>query len=401
MGDAAFANHQRASAAFSTLRAGWGSGIVNWLAGCVQILIMLAASAFGIGFGMAAWRDTGNAFAGAMLLWAMLYYPAMIVHELGHYFGARLAGMAVLHVRLSAIEIRPQQRGFRMRWNPIRKQLRVGGYVMAFSDPARPRREQVIALASGGPAVNLALAVVLVVAGWAWLPHRAGWLCEAFAAMNAGMGFANLVPRQGIVPSDGRTLLQALRHRLNDSPQVRLISLSVFGCTADRLPGEDLVALEAQASPLPLVALWYRLKAHQNRGEWKEAVSMRATLDERLHAMDQTPASRPADLIAVIQTEIAFSQAMVTKDAAVLVDGLLPPKVAWDVPFLWPRCLALRAALAGDMARCVESLVVSRRYAENAIDQALPISERMIRASMAASFGDAWSEEAIGSVRTA
>lgn len=388
---------RREADAFSMPWVGQCSSAVAWLTRGVQLLVMVVASVFGLGYGMAALGDSSDAMPGALLLWGVSYYPAMMVHELGHYLGARLAGMAVLRIQLSAVEILPQRRGFRWRWRPLQKQLQVGGYVLAFADPSRPPRQQIIALAAGGPGLNLAVAAVLALVAWIAPPHGVGWWWMVFAAMNAGLGVANLVPRQGKggFRSDGLILLHALQHRLEISPYMRLISLSVFGCTADRLPADDLALLEAQASPMRLVALWYRVKAHQNRGEWLEAASKKTALDDLVPSLDPAQASLLVGLIACIGTEIAFSQAMLSKDASVLTAPLLPPKVAWEMPALWPRCLALRAALAGDIEQCVASLAVSRRMAENAIDRALPASEQMIRASMSEAFGHAWTEDAI------
>ncbi|SFS18853.1 Peptidase family M50 [Dyella sp. OK004] len=399
--DAAMPPH--VATVFSLRWSGWRGSAISWLARGVQILVMLAASIVGIGFGMAAFSDSAGALAGGLLLWSALYYPAMIVHELGHYFGARRAGMAVLRMQLGAIEIVPQRKGFRWCWSPLKKQWRIGGYVLAFADPGLPKRKQIIALVVGGPGANLAVAAVLALAGWLSPPQGAGWAWMVFAAMNACLGLANLVPRlgKGGFPSDGLTLLRALRHRIDNSSYTRLVSLSVFGCTADRLPDDDIAALEAQALPMPLVALWYRMKADQNKGDWQAAAGKQAALEALLLSMDRAQTTQLADLIACIRTEIAFSQAIVTRDATVLADDLLPPKTAWHAPSLWPRCLALRAALAGDVERCVASLALSKRYAENAVDRALPISEQMIRAFMAEALGHAWNERAIDASRTA
>lgn len=166
------------------------------------------------------------------------------------------------------------------------------------------------------------------------------------------------------------------------------MSRSLSGQTADQLPEDELAILEAQASPMPLVALWYRLKADQNRRDWARAVSRSVQFDLLVAAFD--PASRAAlpDLLATLRTELAFSQAMLTGDETGLTDDLLPASAAWVAPWLLPRCQALRASLRGDHAHCTHLLKLSERSAENAIDRALWRSEALLRGYIASIFNE-------------
>ena len=85
---------------------------------------------------------------------------------------------------------------------------------------------------------------------------------------------------------------------------------------------------------------------------------------------------------ALVRTELAFADAMLSGDASGLTDGLLPKATAWIVPTLWPRCLALRAMLAGDMTGAERLLDETKHFAEQSMDKALPKSEALIRAYM-------------------
>jgi hypothetical protein len=256
-------------------------------------------------------------------------------------------------------------------------------------------REQMLKMLWGGPGANLAVAATMGAAAWAGMPHPGAWLCLAFGVMNLWLALANLVPRQKVLPSDGLALLQWWRDAdAIDVRYLRLISLSAFGCTADRLPVDDIAALEAQPAPMPLIAMWYRLKALQHRGAW-QAVAEQDALDPLLEAMDGASRTACADLAALLRTEIAFSAALARRDAAGLYEELLPKRTAWYAPWLPLRCEALRAVLAGDLPRCLRALARSKRHAENAVDRSLPLSEAMIRAGMAAVFEHAWDEAVI------
>lgn len=124
--------------------------------------------------------------AGALLLWALLYYldsgtlvlqalAACALHELGHYAAIRLLGGRVARLKLSCV-----------------------GAEMALSArcPLGPARELAAALA--GPAVNLLCA---------WLCSGLGeaWWC--FTGLHLALGLFNLLP---VGPLDGGRALSCL-----------------------------------------------------------------------------------------------------------------------------------------------------------------------------------------------
>jgi len=133
---------------------------------------------------------------------------------------------------------------------------------------------------------------------------------------------------------------------------------------------------------MPLSALWYRLKGHQNRGEWLQAAQLQETYDQLMEGVPKPTKAKLVASSAYLRTELVFSRAMLSRDAACLTDDLLPKVLAWSVPTLLPRCLALRALLHGDIATALKLLDLVQRFAEQSMDKALPQSEAMIRRQM-------------------
>lgn len=350
----------------------------NAFARVVQIAVLFAWG-FLAGFcGLALFGDGG--FGWILLLWAVLHYPAVAVHELGHCVGARLGGMRVSAVQIGALEFIPLRRGFRWRWMPLPKKARLGGYVMAYPHPRRPPRQSRVLMIGGGPAANLIVAVCFSGVGELARPHAFGWLCLMFAAINAALGLGNLVPHMGTLANDGLRLWQLWRAGPDyvEDVSARLAGASMAGCTADSLPEHDLAELEARGTIGKLSALWYRLKGAQNRGEWAQAAAAQDVMEALLSELDPRSLAPWKEFLTVLRAEIAFSRAVLSHDSAAIGNELLPPKLAWYMPHFRPRCLALQAALAGDAQRCMQWLDKCRGYAERSNDAALPLSEAMI-----------------------
>lgn len=172
--------------------------------------------------------------AGALLLWALLYYldsggmvpqvlAACALHELGHYAAIRLLGGRVTRLRITCV-----------------------GAEMALSArfPMGPAGELAAALA--GPAVNLLCAGLCAGLG-------EGWYC--FAGIHLALGLFNLLP---VGPLDGGRVLGcllALAGRQDwAEPAVGLLSAGLsMGLTMGALllwrAGEGNLTL-------PLAALW-------------------------------------------------------------------------------------------------------------------------------------------------
>ncbi|KPY97651.1 hypothetical protein ALO43_200562 [Pseudomonas tremae] len=104
----------------------------------------------------------------SLILASGLGVIAMIVHEGGHYLGARLHRMPVLMMRFAAVEVQVRRRNWRIRWSPQVKDRRLGGYVMAAANLELPPRQQMLWVVLMGPMANLLVGL----ASWGgWLVH--------------------------------------------------------------------------------------------------------------------------------------------------------------------------------------------------------------------------------------
>lgn len=172
--------------------------------------------------------------AGALLLWALLYYldsggmvpqvlAACALHELGHYAAIRLLGGRVARLKITCV-----------------------GAEMALSArfPLGPARELTAALA--GPAVNLLCAGL-----WAGLGER--WCC--FAGIHLALGLFNLLP---VGPLDGGRALGCLLalagHGDWAEPAVEVLSAGL--CMGLTMGALLLWRAGEYNLTLPLMAVW-------------------------------------------------------------------------------------------------------------------------------------------------
>ena len=172
--------------------------------------------------------------AGALLLWALLYYldsgtlvlqalAACALHELGHYAAIRLLGGRVVRLRISCV-----------------------GAEMALSArrPLGPARELAAALA--GPAVNLLCA-------WLCAGLGEGWFCPA--GVHLALGLFNLLP---VAPLDGGRALACLLALAGRAEWARpAVGLLSAGLSMGLTMGALLLWRAGEGSlTLVLTALW-------------------------------------------------------------------------------------------------------------------------------------------------
>lgn len=313
-----------------------------------------------------------------------IWIGTVLVHEYGHVLGARAAGMVPWIMQVGVLQCHALKRGWRIR---IRRGTRpLAGYVMAFVDPERPPSRQISAMAASGPAANLMVVASAVVAFVVLEDGRVRAIVAAVGIVNLAVGLANLLPRKTPCESDGAMLLRALKapDTLEYSIVDRLNGMSVRGVTADRLPKELLDSLAQAAPPMPLIALWFALKARQNMCDWDAAAALASLVES---AVEETPAEvRSAfhELIASLRCEVGFSVEMVDTGTANDADPDIHPELDWHMPWLRPRWQALRAARRGDPVLAHRLLKASAKHAERSVDRSLRICERRIRAQIAA-----------------
>jgi len=137
------------------------------------------------------WTRGGAEAAIDGVLFIILLFACVVLHEFGHVFAARLYG-----IRTSDVTLLP-----------------IGGVASLERMPEKPSQEIVVALA--GPAVNLVIALVLVVAlgagfdltQMAQLEQATSTMAGRVAAANVALCVFNLIPA---FPMDGGRVLRAL-----------------------------------------------------------------------------------------------------------------------------------------------------------------------------------------------
>ena len=120
--------------------------------------------------------------AGLHILFPVLLFGIIVLHELGHALMARSFGIATRDITLYPI----------------------GGIASLESTPPSPRQE--MAIAAAGPAVNLALATMAFALGATVTSPLASYLLDSLVTINLGLALFNLLPA---LPMDGGRILRA------------------------------------------------------------------------------------------------------------------------------------------------------------------------------------------------
>ena len=150
------------------------------------------------------WREGGAELAATGVLFVVLLFACVVLHEFGHALAARRYGIATHDITL----------------------LPIGGVASLDRMPEKPSREIVVALA--GPAVNVAIAATLMLVFGAKLAimdikaiaaNEASFV-DGLATVNAAIAVFNLIPA---FPMDGgRILRAALALQMNRAAATRL-----------------------------------------------------------------------------------------------------------------------------------------------------------------------------------
>lgn len=302
----------------------------------------------------------------AMIQASGLVLVALVVHEGGHYLGARLNSMPVLLMRVAAVEVQVLRRGWQVRWSPQLKGRRLGGFVMAASNPQRPLRRQMLWMVVMGPLLNLLVGLGCLGFGW-FTQGLVSAVALAFAVINLSMTLANLLPTLRGHASDGVILIAWWLHRddqRDELAQARLLALTVAGVASEQLPTADIALLAQGPMPQPLMAIDYRLSALLNRGDWQGAVQLEQELETllQMHAQSLTGTGT---LITLLRIELGFVRAYLQQDASCLWGDWMNRDLEWFAPWLRPRCEALRAFLQGDLQQGEAYLHQALKAADN------------------------------------
>lgn len=361
-----------------------GAAAVDELLRGLLIGLRYAVYCVAVGLCGSALTSAGRPFT-ALALAALLVGINVVVHECGHFLAARRMGLRVMQWRLGPFELIARRRGFRLRWHRAAKGTPVG-FVHAVPPPQAPMRRAFLVTVAAGPLADFAAAVIVAGAGLL-LPGAVAGPAFAFVLISLNSVLVNLYPLPG-EGNDGALLRFWWRHRDEQVPGLagmRLLALTVDGTTADRLPAEELQALETTA---PWSVAWYRAKAAQLCGDWAAARQEWQWLADWFDRLAPAQRDRLRDFRHQALAEQAFTLALAARDPAPLrVPHLLPADVVWRLPSLHARCAALQAALDGDASACTRWLDLAQRHAEDDADRALASAEARLAAAVRAIAG--------------
>lgn len=364
----------------------WSDGLPRWIGGRLFNGAMRAlALVVGIATLLVAAGALPNSHPLPIMTCLMMVVPATAIHEAGHALAARWHGMRVIEIHVWLLNIVPLNRG--LRWRLASPPKGVGGLVNSVPDPSRPLKPAMLWLMVGGPLANLVAALVcLPPALWGASPWSD--YATAFLMINLGCFLANLVPFRGRHHvSDGWQWLQwryVWSEGAREVSVLSLTSLSVWGVTAERMPGPLLRQIESLGPGGMLLVAWTRLKASQNVGNWAVVDEIDRTTAEVMSLVPPEEQSGFKWILAWLQVESTFSRAVIQRDARALLALPLGREMRWRAPHLTHRFAALACALGSDRAGCATHLARARTAAQSSLDLALHESEDRIAAHIEA-----------------
>lgn len=204
-------------------------------AGVGRALVTLAVSAY---VGVSIIGDRASA-GSAAALYIVVVVLSIVLHEIAHAVVAMAVGAEVTGMRF----------GFGPRLTPLSSPFDLRPLIVAAHVSYRParaaRRWQMVAIASAGLVVHLALvAVALSLGGGAWPAWRIALLvANAYALLGNALPMVGGFTTTSGGPNDGATVLALLRHR------------GPFLSYADPDLGETLSALDRGGSPAAVAVL--------------------------------------------------------------------------------------------------------------------------------------------------
>lgn len=306
-----------------------------------------------------------------------IYFASVVVHELGHWIGARAGGMQVIGAQLSWIQLWRTRKGFRARWSRPRH---VAGWVMAVDPSGNATKAGTTAFVIGGPVAN----VVLIGIGLAGMHIDLGFGWFALTALNLGLLVITLVPHYAATLTDGLRLIALLRGKrvsvVADLAQ-HIISRSVTGRIDIPKAELDLLLQEPGVGGFfaRYLALCQHVRAHLDDEAREFGAQAQATFDA-LSKAEKTAATP-------IMTLIRFELASMDRDAERLVAIRLDADTKFRAPYLMQRREALLALIRDDVAGAEQALAKHELLSEQSIDAGARASERAWRERMRATLG--------------
>lgn len=318
---------------------------------------------------------------GAMFL---MHIFLVVTHEAGHYAGAKLSGMCVYKATVGPVEFLRDAATWRMRtvWpgGPTKRGVTamLGGSIHACADPDRDSVRQHLWMLVGGPGSNFLCAAALLLFAQMLSSDDSRQVVQAFAYLNFSAGFVNLVPSAMPYESDGRQIWKWMVGQDQNEPGLvlnNLAGMAMHGIPEPQRLRCEFEKLAGMREPMPLVYLFFEMKALQFKGAWHAVTNLSATLDEQLVKMGPAQARVVAELVAMFRCEIRFSRAVATGSTNTPLDCDIDAETDWTMPCLRPRCLALDAALRGKPEEAERLLDVAHALSMHSLDYSLRASE--------------------------
>lgn len=215
-----------------------------------------------------------------------LVFLLVLVHEVGHLTGGRLAGFRAYLLLVGPLRVERVRERWTVGLNP--RIATWGGLAASAPDDARNLRGRMALYAAAGPGANLlsGIAVLAVLVAWAGSlpPVLHAWMI-AFTLGSFVLGVLTLIPGQAAgMYTDGGRLLRLLRTGPELEGDLALIALTGLSL-AGRRPREWPQELVAQALSLPpdsLMGVFARQVAYLRTLDLGDVEAAKAHLDEAL-----------------------------------------------------------------------------------------------------------------------
>lgn len=216
----------------------------------------------------------------------VLIFLLVLIHELGHLAGGRLAGFRAYLLLVGPLRVERVRERWTVGLNP--RIATWGGLAASAPDDAHNLRGRMALYAAAGPGANLltgtAVLAALVVAAGTLPPVIHAWMM-AFTLGSLILGVLTLIPGQAAgMYTDGGRLLRLLRTGPELEGDLALIALTGLSL-AGRRPREWPEALVEQALSLPpdsLMGVFARQVAYLRTLDLGDVEEARAYLEEAL-----------------------------------------------------------------------------------------------------------------------
>ncbi len=293
----------------SSEKIGTAAGKKKWLPG---VMFALVGGAVGgvFGYGLAKYlpglMDVGNFSKAQKLSVLALVAPAFVigilVHELGHVAGGKLAGFRFLLLLVGPCKLQRTPEGLRFGWNANVNVA--GGLACMLPEDGTNLRRRMALFIAGGPVASLVLGLAAGLGGWAWYATFTTMAPPSYAAMMGALGLVitgamsvalfavSALPATAAgFATDGRRLAmltQKGERAEREAALTILVGLAMSGVRAREYPA-DLVARLTEHADTTSFGLMGKLMGYYHALDRLEAAKAGAWLAEVVAGADALP----------------------------------------------------------------------------------------------------------------